>query len=78
MHPRVLNFSTATLQDVPEIVARILALRDLQKVSKVQATKTQSMILRTVPPEVLDAIAYQISLVPPTGIEVLSGTVGGE
>lgn len=51
-----MNYSEATLTDVPQIVNSILALRDLSKVHVI-TEKTQSAILRQLPNDVLVAVA---------------------
>jgi len=64
-----MNYSEATLQDVPRIVATIQALRSLSP--NVHTTKTQTNILRALPEEVLAEVAYQLN---PGLAERLSGT----
>jgi hypothetical protein len=56
-----MNYATATLADVPAIVQEIKALREVAKRSEVKTTKTQSGILRQLTPEVLTAVALELS-----------------
>jgi hypothetical protein len=65
-----MNYTTATLADVPELVRTIKALRLLARKSKVQTVRTQSTILRNLPAEVLCEVALQLDepttpVVPP-------------
>lgn len=53
------NYSQSTLNDVPEIVYAILALRDMDKY-RVITTKSQADILRQLPSGVLVAVAIEL------------------
>ena len=55
-----MNYSLATLADVPAIVREIKALREVAKRSELKTTKTQSGILRQLPPDVLTAVAVEL------------------
>ncbi|MFI5072020.1 MAG: hypothetical protein ACHP8A_14130 [Terriglobales bacterium] len=66
------DFSQATLADVPKIAHTIRALRALATKSQVATTKTQSLILRTVPPMVLSEVALLLAD-EPSALAVLSG-----
>ena len=64
------DYSKATLQDVAEIVETVRALRTLHAESHVQTKRTQSQILRQLPPDVLVAVARELA---PSLTAVLSG-----
>ena len=66
-----MDLTKATLSDVAAITHTIRALRNLQKDSKVQTSKTQSLILRELPPAVLAAVAVELEKSP------LAGSLGG-
>jgi hypothetical protein len=53
------DYSHSTLADVPDIVAAILALRDLSRYHVI-TEKTQSAILRQLPSDVLVAVAVEL------------------
>ncbi len=71
------DFSTATAKDVPLIVATIRALRKLAKDSQIKTVHTQSLILRTVPPAVLAAVALKLSETDPE-VATVSKKDGGQ
>jgi hypothetical protein len=54
------DYAATSLSDVAEIVATIRALRHIAKESRLQTTKTQSLILRELPPAVLAAVAVEL------------------
>jgi hypothetical protein len=67
-----MDFTKATKADVPEIVEMILALRKVTLETGTITNRTQSLILRTIPPAVLIDVA--LGLEKPIGLAaVLSG-----
>jgi hypothetical protein len=67
-----MDFTKATKADVPEIVEMILALRKVTLETGTITNRTQSLILRTIPPAVLIDVAA--ALAKPSGlVTILSG-----
>jgi hypothetical protein len=68
-----MDYTKASSQDVPVIVAAIRALRRLTEVSGTITKTTQSTILRNLPPEILIEVATELDK-PSAREAVLSGT----
>lgn len=66
-----MDYSKATKEDVPEIVEMIHALRKVTLETGTITNRTQSFILRTIPPAVLIDVAMELE--KPRGLAALSG-----